>query len=47
MEGFCDLYDPFYACGSGEAGFQEGSGDMMTDILLGRNADAVKNMSRA
>lgn len=47
MEEFGNLYDPVFSRGVGDAGFQEGSRDLVKDILSGQNADAVSNMARA
>jgi hypothetical protein len=47
MEEFGDLYDPVHQRNIGEAGFRESSSDLITDVLSGRNADAVLNMKTA
>ena len=47
MEEFGDLYDPVLNRGMGEAGFLENSRDLVSDVLSGRNPDAVSNMAKA
>ena len=44
---FGDMYDSVFQRKMGEAGFREQSSDLLTDVLSGRNPDAVINMKTA